>query len=1351
MTSLPQTPKTAFGSIGGGKRRVFVAAFGKHPGWDDHVEDLGLETDLLVRIKRVLYAEGMGGNIDNGAWDKLEESKRLPAFKHVFYWRTNEGMLLGRMWSSTDGKGRSRYPMIVCAMVTGANLTWSIENIFPRLATVEEACKATKDAQGVRDALAACKRGLEDAAAMAAASPASTTSDIEPLKQLMRSEGLDVEGKKHLGLSRILYEIDRELTVYRPGTSRSRGSLSQVMGPGHVRVPRCLSAADQGGLGARAWTALMKSEVVPSAPMVIIEPLGESFLDIIVGEPNTGSFFCVRANEGGVSPTCFVPYTLPDEFVSQVGEKVTAWQEGRDTALSAKSSSNDSVSAKSLASSAGEAMKEVAGDKKSWLVPAVGGGIVLVGIIVGVLALMAPKVVEDHNKSQGNSDPKAPDSTPSGESTPQDTSSASKPAPNPAASPSSTQPTEQPKATTPPSGASNPTDTPKVATAPAATPPSTPASTPPSGSSSSADLRASWGYVGAEARALQLADALDADAAAEKTPAATTQVRERLKKIKENVSAIKAIPGTKSNADTIAAGMAAVDKDMEGVIASLGQLKSESTARLAARLNELAKTPPSQNATASSIWAKRLKELDPSAGWKAVNTQVDELATGLREAERSAGALQAIDSITPIADVDTKSIETRLKAQYQTVAEAVASAVSSGNREEAGSKAAEWTGFRGEAKLALAEAAMVADALAAADDQAIPTITTALGRLRASPLAFGPEAMFAKEYAPLIAKAQRVEAISNQADRAVVIQALRESTTGDATANGLAFASLVRLTQIGLEPSQALTGNGAGDEGGVRGIIRPLAARLTGPRAAIAQSLAHTVALTSLTTGLAKAANDYGAITTLHTMAIQSDEAHKKAGGTGPLVVDALPAWAKYNIQLAVLNQAMTKGDSPQQAVSTFLGQVTELGTGVTGDPAVAPLLTKLSEALDQIAAESAKAAAQAAAKPAIPGIPAGPLAQALATLGPGSKGYTVSFGPAGSVSYTSPTKGLSAASITFLPIEVAGSTVYLSRSELSAGAFIDAVNAAGKWEEVQAAIAKTMVGGKDTRIGPRTWTWAGSGPVGMNLARVRPKDLSNGWLANVTDLGTNTYYPSDQSVPAAPTPESPIQYVSPQAAGFVASLLGCRLPSVPEWTAAASSSSPTKPNRRDMVWSRQFAQISKINAAGAGTQFPNAAIFYPSGVTRPAAPQDGIAAVEEDDGFLWFAPTSRTEAATGFEDLIGNVAEFVVVQASESSPSVSVSQVEEGFRRGDNLRVIGASALSPKTIDPMTPYQLVWTGAKEGYSDVGFRLAFSLPPEVAAAAKAPPTPPPTAASTGETGPVDLKKVIADGKVLPPA
>ena len=65
-----------------------LGAFGKHPGWDDHIDDLGLETDRLVEVRRRLYAEGISSNVDSGAWDKLEDGARLPVFEHLILWLT---------------------------------------------------------------------------------------------------------------------------------------------------------------------------------------------------------------------------------------------------------------------------------------------------------------------------------------------------------------------------------------------------------------------------------------------------------------------------------------------------------------------------------------------------------------------------------------------------------------------------------------------------------------------------------------------------------------------------------------------------------------------------------------------------------------------------------------------------------------------------------------------------------------------------------------------------------------------------------------------------------------------------------------------------------------------------------------------------------------------------------------------------------------------------------------------------------------------------------------------------------------------------------------------------------------
>ena len=108
--------------LGGGRgsRAPFInlGAFGKHPGWDDHIDDLGLESPQLINAKRIFYVQGMSGNIDSGAWDHLSEEDQLKHFRHVFAWRVGDDLIVGRLWSSSDGKGRKRYPMIVPAWVT---------------------------------------------------------------------------------------------------------------------------------------------------------------------------------------------------------------------------------------------------------------------------------------------------------------------------------------------------------------------------------------------------------------------------------------------------------------------------------------------------------------------------------------------------------------------------------------------------------------------------------------------------------------------------------------------------------------------------------------------------------------------------------------------------------------------------------------------------------------------------------------------------------------------------------------------------------------------------------------------------------------------------------------------------------------------------------------------------------------------------------------------------------------------------------------------------------------------------------------------------------------------------------
>jgi hypothetical protein len=133
--------KGIMSKLGGGRssRAPFInlGAFGKHPGWDDHIDDLGLESPQLINAKRIFYVQGMSGNIDSGAWDHLSDEDQLKQFRHVFAFRVGDDLIIGRLWSSSDGKGRKRYPMIVCAHCGGVPMPWAFANVLPTLEKIE--------------------------------------------------------------------------------------------------------------------------------------------------------------------------------------------------------------------------------------------------------------------------------------------------------------------------------------------------------------------------------------------------------------------------------------------------------------------------------------------------------------------------------------------------------------------------------------------------------------------------------------------------------------------------------------------------------------------------------------------------------------------------------------------------------------------------------------------------------------------------------------------------------------------------------------------------------------------------------------------------------------------------------------------------------------------------------------------------------------------------------------------------------------------------------------------------------------------------------------------------------------
>ncbi|MFB3893161.1 MAG: hypothetical protein ACE15C_14180 [Phycisphaerae bacterium] len=289
-----------------------LGVFGKHPGWNDHIDDLGIDTDLLAAVKRVLYIEGIGGNIDSGAWDGLVERSRLEQYEHLWLWRMGGALVVGRMWSSRDGKGRAKYPMGVCAQLGLMPVNWVVLRVVPLLLDVENRCKQAATADQVRMIVG---EGRERLAAIVGSSPPAPDEPMLPRGVLARIAGRDEMRPASRGLHCLLYQIQREVLPHLDGEPGKR-VLSR---PYHIRAPRC---ADTAGDAAGLWLAFAASQIGDAVPVLLVLPDGQGWVDIILGAPTPREVFCIKANLNAIGHSTEIPYNLDAEFLRKAGEMI---------------------------------------------------------------------------------------------------------------------------------------------------------------------------------------------------------------------------------------------------------------------------------------------------------------------------------------------------------------------------------------------------------------------------------------------------------------------------------------------------------------------------------------------------------------------------------------------------------------------------------------------------------------------------------------------------------------------------------------------------------------------------------------------------------------------------------------------------------------------------------------------------------------------------------------------------------------------------------------------------------------------------------------------------------------------
>lgn len=292
-------------------RRLLVAAFGKHPGWTDHMEDLGLETDALVALKQTLYVQGITGNFQE--WSELEENQSSIDFGHVFVWCRNEDIVAGRLWKSRDGSHhpRTNYPMVVCAHCRRVPLRWVFDEVLTRLENLETKCRSCSSAAEVKARLSACQdefSGLQD-------TPGGLEEEYpngaDPIARLAEYPEL---GPGEEGLVRILYHIDRAMQA----TSLSPPGKGPCW-HAHARVPLSDAHATEASI---RWVQFLLGKYGQACGVSVFLPACRTWLDLLVGEPGPPQLYCLRAALAALPLTTTVPYNVSPEFAEETRQRI---------------------------------------------------------------------------------------------------------------------------------------------------------------------------------------------------------------------------------------------------------------------------------------------------------------------------------------------------------------------------------------------------------------------------------------------------------------------------------------------------------------------------------------------------------------------------------------------------------------------------------------------------------------------------------------------------------------------------------------------------------------------------------------------------------------------------------------------------------------------------------------------------------------------------------------------------------------------------------------------------------------------------------------------------------------------
>jgi len=314
-TIFLETPATA--------SELSLFAFGKHPGWNDHIEGLGIHNETLALFHSVFYVNGIRAVIDSGVWEKSDSVKLIPGFGNLILWQGRKSFLACRMWPSKDGKGRGKYPMIIGVFGGGVSLLQAFPRIAPMLEKLETSCKATRTETELREVMDQTASHLKSEMGSLRGGEVVPLLSGRDFEKLFRSDKMRHGAE---GWLRILYSVNNQFQSFAKGSFKMRET--EPRDGQHLRVP----LLDQNeALGMLDWLRFFRGEIDSHVPIFLSTSHGRPWCDLIVGEPDPRDFSCLKLNQEGIPLVNEIPYNIPESFQEGTRNIMVKWEaEGAD-------------------------------------------------------------------------------------------------------------------------------------------------------------------------------------------------------------------------------------------------------------------------------------------------------------------------------------------------------------------------------------------------------------------------------------------------------------------------------------------------------------------------------------------------------------------------------------------------------------------------------------------------------------------------------------------------------------------------------------------------------------------------------------------------------------------------------------------------------------------------------------------------------------------------------------------------------------------------------------------------------------------------------------------------------------